>query len=1054
MAVSASGDNVSFRALEVGMLRMPLLPHTMVEKTVAADVEFDPRDRAQVERYITALTADERVREALAISSPSLDHALHTLFSGAPMKPAALRKLVLGTTRYVLRAAGRPTPFGLMAGVAPVAFADDCRARVGDAHRGAVRPDGGWLLGLIRPWESEPALLRKLRVVTNGLAFRRGQRWVLPFAPAPDEGDTPTSRTEEVSVRGTPAVGLALECAQRPIAAGEIAERLTTAYPAVGREVVEGLLIGLVQQGFLLTELRPPLTRTDPLAYLRDVLTSAGESEKADTVARVAKLAEGCQAEPLGAGVSRWRTAVGELRSLYRHDRPLQVDLRMDADVVLPREVLREAERAATALWRASAKNESVRHLTEYHGAFVERYGTGQAVPLMEVLDPHTGLGTPAGYEHPTSERQLPIDGADRNPDRDEVLTEWALSAIATGQREIVLDDAALERLSGTVRRIPPVAAELCAHLTAPSTADLARGKFSLVLSQTTGSVTPGGMFGRFAYLLDDPEPVAQLAREAAASACRPQAEPVLLDFQPMSGGAANVARVPAFWDRRLSVGCFPDAPSGVTVQGVADVALAADEERLYVVDTTTGREIVPQSATVLNFALAPAAARLLREIPAMGRPVWSVWSWGALDNAPCLPRVRYGRTVLAAARWRLSDPALTDASATDEAWGRALDAWRARWNVPRRVSVGFGDRRVVLDLSAPLHRALLRRDLTRGGELAVHETPEAGGHGEHGEHWLCDSRGDAYRSEVLIPVLPGHAADATARTGEQTADATARTAGERVSRPASGTPGAVTPRPVDMDDRRHRSWFYGKLYTATAQQEEVLVDHLPRLLAALPDDGGRWFFIRYADPEPHLRLRFHGDRDVVWSRIAPTVLDWVDDLHGQRLAGRMVVDTYEPETVRYGGPEALDAAERFFHRDSVTVIEQLTRLASGADTTPVGVLVAAHYVDLVRQVHGEDWPDWFLAMPRDDEHHPFFRTHRSTALGLLDEGALGLSARAARAQALRAYPAASQRGVMASVLHMHHNRLAGVRRDAELRSLAVARGMAATERALRRNHR
>ncbi len=1042
MAVSSSGDTISFRAVEVGMLRMPSLPHTMVEKTVAADAEFDSRDRAQVEQYIAALTADERVREALAISSPSLDHALHTLFSGAPMKPAALRKLVLGATRYVLRAAGRPTPFGLMAGVAPVAFADGCRARVGDAHRGAVRPDGGWLLGLIRPWESEPALLRKLRVVTNGLAFRRGHRWVLPFAPAPDEGDTPTSRTEEVSVRDTPAVGLALECAGRPTVAGEIAERLMTAYPAVGREIVEGLLIGLVQQGFLLTELRPPLTRTDPLSYLRDVLTSAGESEKADTVARVAKLTADCAAEPLGAGVSRWQAAIGELRSLYRHDRPLQVDLRMDADVVLPREVLREAERAATALWRASAKNESVRHLTEYHGAFVERYGTGQAVPLMEVLDPHTGLGTPAGYEHPTSERQLPTDDAGRNPDRDAVLTEWALSAMATGQREIVLDDAALERLSGTVRRIPPVAAELCAHLTAPSTADLERGEFSLVLSQTTGSVTPGGMFGRFAYLLDDPEPVAQLARDAAASACRPQAEPVLLDFQPMSGGAANVARVPAFWDRRLTVGCFPDAPPGATVRGVADVALAADEERLYVVDTATGREIVPQSATVLNFALAPAAARLLREIPAMGRPVWSVWSWGALDNAPCLPRVRYGRTVLAAARWRLSDPTLTDATATDEEWGRALDAWRARWNVPRRVSVGFGDRRVVLDLSAPLHRALLRRDLTRGGELAVHETPEAGG---HGENWLCDSRGDAYRSEVIIPVLPGHPADATARTG---------TAEETVPRPASRTPGTVPVRPVGKDDRRHRSWFYGKLYTATAQQDEVLVDHLPRLLAALPGDGGRWFFIRYADPEPHLRLRFHGDRDAVWSRIAPTVLDWADDLHGQRLAGRMVVDTYEPETVRYGGPEVLDAAERFFHRDSVTVIEQLTRVASGADTAPVGVLAAAHYVDLVRQVHGEEWPDWFLAMPRDDEHHPFFRTHRSTALGLLAPGALDLSSRPARAQALRAYPAASQRGVMASVLHMHHNRLAGTRRDAELRSLAVARGMAATERALRRNHR
>ncbi|MFI1369313.1 thiopeptide-type bacteriocin biosynthesis protein [Streptomyces griseochromogenes] len=1107
---------------------MPLLPHTAVGAVARSGTGIDPRDRADAERYLAALTADERIREALAISSPSLDRALRGLLDGAPMKPAAVRKLVLGVTRYVLRAAARPTPFGLLAGIAPVSFADGCRIRVGDAHRAAVRPDSGWLLGLVRPWESESALLRKLRVVAHDLGFRRGSRWVLPVSPAPDESDASASRTEEVSVRLTGPVRLVLERARSPLPAGELAALLAEAYPTAGSAVVERLIADLVRQGFLLTELRPPLTRTDPLRHVHDVLVSVAEWEKADTLARVAKLLDGLAAEPVGAGAARWHTAADRLRALHRHDRPLQVDLRMDTEVTLPAAVLREAERAAAALWRTAPKDDPVPHLTEYHTAFVERYGIGRAVALLDVLDPHTGLGTPAGYDRP-GERGTQGGATGADPARDRVLAELALTALADGQREIVLDEATLDRLSRTVPQPAPNAAELCVQLTAESREAVAQDEFGLVVSQTTGSTAPGALLGRFAYLLDDGEPIARLAREGAASAARPGAEPVHLDFQPLTGGAANVARVPSYWAGRLAIGCFPDTAPGACLEAVGgtspgisagapvrnarDIALAADDERLYAVDVATGRELVPQSATVLNFVLAPAAVRLLRELPAMGRPLWAAWSWGALGStAPHLPRVRYGRTVLAAAHWKLSDPALTDARTGDEEWGRALDAWRARWKVPRHVSVGVLDRRVVLDLEAPLHRALLRRELAGGADPVAYETPEECG---PGENWLRDTRGDAYRGELVLPVFPARPLapePASSDTVRPTAsldtvrpaaslDAVRPTASADAVRPAesadtvrpaesgdarsvlastTGTlpptgsadaptpplPGATSPSPVagptplpatgapvllrsgQEDGRRHRAWFYGKLHTVPARQDEVLVEHLPRLLAALPDGGGRWFFIRYADPEPHLRLRFHGDPGQLWSRLAPVILDWADDLYEQRLAGRLVVDRYEPETVRYGGPGSLDAAERFFHHDSLTVLEQLGPLASGAVTAPPPVLAAAHYVDLVRQVHGEQWPEWFLRIPRDEQHQPYAHTHRSEVLGLLaDDTALAPAARADRARALGAFPAASQRTVLASLLHMHHNRIAGIQRTAERRSLALARAVAEAER-------
>ncbi|MFE5121631.1 lantibiotic dehydratase [Streptomyces sp. NPDC056669] len=1044
-----SGDHAMFHAEPTGMLRVPLLPHSATETRA----HLDPRDREQVRRYIDALLADERVEEALAVSSPSLHRTVEALRAGAPMKPGALRKLTLSATRYVLRGASRATPFGLLAGVAPVSFgAAGRQVRLGTRHRKAVRPDGGWLTGVLTAWEGDLEVLRALRVVANDLGFARGQRWVLPCGydakdpagsdePATDERQREGRTAQEISVRHTAAVRTILAATRHPRPAGGLLKTLDEAYPNVPASAKEGLLVELVRQGFLLTELRPPLGETDPLRYAVEVLKSVGRADKAGELAAIGDLLEEYGTERLGAGLGRWKKALDAMGGLRTDDRPIQVDMRLDAEVTLDREVLREAERAATALCLAAPDTLPTPELREYRDAFVERYGTGRAVPLADVLDPHTGLGPPAGYDHPKSERRTAEAGepSERDRARNEFLAELALTAIASGDREVVLDDAALDRLRGSGAP-PPAALELCAHLTAPSRRSLDEGDFTLVLSPSTGSPAPGALFGRFAYLLDDVEEVGELARRSAADSARDGALQAHLDFLPLRGRDANVARVRPFWTERVAVGCFADRASPA-VRGMGDLALAADPDRLYLVDASTGQEINPRVPTMLDPRRAPAAVRLLREVPTMG--IWPscVWTWGRLSTLPHLPRVRYGRTVLAPARWRLTDPGLFDSALPDAEWERRLDDWRTRWNVPDRVAVGGGDHRVELDLTAPLHRMVLRRELGRSKDVTAYETPEDAG---AGDGWLATDSG-AFSSELVIPLLP--------------------------ARPApDGSPAVRAPAPrirpvVGPPVPRHsRAWLYGKLYTYAGRQDEVLTEHLPRLLAALPPAVDRWFFIRYAEPAgAHLRLRFHGDPATLHGELTPGVLDWVEQLRDLRLAGAFVIDGYEPETHRYGGHEAIEAAETVFHHDSVAALEQLRLRAAGAVTVEPQVLAAANYLDLTRQVHGDRWTDWWLRDARDEEHHAYFRERRAAALRLLDGGlratlpaegaAAALAALDARAAAMRAYASvAADPSVLASVLHMHHNRLIGTSRTSEGRSLAVARGLAQADHGRRRH--
>ena len=94
-----------------------------------------------------------------------------------------------------------------------------------------------------------------------------------------------------------------------------------------------------------------------------------------------------------------------------------------------------------------------------------------------------------------------------------------------------------------------------------------------------------------------------------------------------------------------------------------------------------------------------------------------------------------------------------------------------------------------------------------------------------------------------------------------------------------------------------------------------------------------RWFFIRYADPENHVRVRFHGDPSRLTEALIPALRDATEPLLRDRALSRVQLDTYERETERYGGDEGMILAERLFFEDSEAVLGLLDGISgdSGA---------------------------------------------------------------------------------------------------------------------------
>lgn len=134
---------------------------------------------------IRLLASDRRLRDAVAVSSPSLDKTLERLLEGAELPRKRLMKTAVSLTKYALRIAGRPTPFGLHAGVSVLETAGTARVEHTE-RRVRARFDEAWFSEVARTLLTYPSVRHSLTVVVTNLGYVRGDRLVLPSTQAPD----------------------------------------------------------------------------------------------------------------------------------------------------------------------------------------------------------------------------------------------------------------------------------------------------------------------------------------------------------------------------------------------------------------------------------------------------------------------------------------------------------------------------------------------------------------------------------------------------------------------------------------------------------------------------------------------------------------------------------------------------------------------------------------------------------------------------------------------------------------------------------------------------
>ncbi|MFJ8173642.1 lantibiotic dehydratase [Streptomyces sp. NPDC094473] len=964
----------------------------------------DPTDSDECLKWLDHVWSRHDFARPIRQANPELARSVDAMRGGRTVPGKKLRRAALSTARYLLRATGRPTPFGLFAGIAPAALGSRTEVRWGSGHRAVARLDTMWLSSIIDGLENCQELLERLDVVLNSLAARRGGRLQVPHGGPHGTG-----------IKYTSAVRALETCASTPTRFSAVLEALTKVFPGTAPARIRTMLTDLVRQGFLVTSLRAPLTVTDPLGHLLDRLHGV----EAHTIEAVAPVLHGLErvAAALhhhnrtpGAGQTRMREAlVRELRIMSDAGRaPLAVDLLLDSAVTVPLSVAREMEAAATALLRLTRRPTGHAIWHDFQTAFWERYGAGTLVPLSEVLDPAAGLGFPA--EYPGSVMSTP---ATQTSERDRRLLALAWQAVVDGSREIVLTDDVLDAVAGIGPTTGPPHVEMCARVHAEDIAALDRGDFTLTV---TPARSAGTLTSRFT-----PAAGGSGLREVyrALPPGVADALPAQLSFPPLYPHTENVCRIPAYLPHVISLGEHRGPEEDVTTIPLDDLALTATHNRLHLVSVSRRRIIEPQVFHAMALEKQPPPlARFLAHLPRAFTASWTGFDWGPeAFQLAFLPRVRYRRTVLSPARWRLTSADLP-AAETD-----ALARWRQRWHCPGTVELRDDDRTLRLTLDEPLHAAILRAHLDRHDEAILTETAPDGAF-----DWIGD-----HAHEIAVPL-----------------------AATRAPAP-SGLSGGPLPTLLNtslglMPGAPDASWLHAKLHTHPEQMTEIITGHLPQLLAALPGDT-EWWFLRYRSPHeaPHLRLRLRVPSADQYATFAAAVGRWAAQLRSESLANRLVLETYSPEIGRYGQGEALAAAEAVFTADSRAVAGTL-RHVHGPLLHPTA-LVAVGMVDIARGFLGReagmkwlaDRPTATASAERAVSEQAVRLAQLRTPLDLPGWNGEVADAWQDRTAALARYrrelpDETDLAAILESLFHMHHNRMLGLDRSGEKVCRRVAR--------------
>ncbi|SDG81631.1 thiopeptide-type bacteriocin biosynthesis domain-containing protein [Chitinophaga filiformis] len=901
------------------LLRSPLLPVDFLTR-------FLQLPYATLADEIKQTFTAPYLAEAIYIASPELSNELRKWQQGLLKGEKDVNKLVLSLFRYLLRMSTRCTPYGLFAGCATGAFdkATAIHLEEFSKHRKYCRLDMNYVAELAEKIALIPEVQEQLHYFPNNSVYRTGDTYRYAAFTIKNK----FRQYDLTAVNYSTYLEQVLEKATTGATIGELCAYLTG--EEISPEEARDFILELIESQLLISELEPTITGEEFFHILVRRLKTLQQTEGIhDTLSAIQRLL-GMPA----TGIDKYlqtHALVKQLLPDTNNKDLVQTDLFLATSTnTIGQQVITEIQEQVTALWKLPAP-ERTGDLQNFMKSFRERYEE-QEIPLAIALDTETGIGYGAYTSHYSAYAPLLDDiviKSNASPDtiswnnmRQFQLKRY-MECLQQQQMEITLTDADIDSLSTADAKPIPDSFYVMGSIVSESAEAVDNGDYLFDFS-SCGGPSAANLLGRFCH---GDDLLKEKVQECLAEEAQQHPDVIYAEIIHLpEARTGNILLRPQLRDYEIVYLGHGSVASDHQLP-VTDLMVRIENNMVVLRSRKFNKRVIPRLSTAHNFSTGSLPMyKFLCDLQFQQLHSATGWQWNLPMEAPFLPRVRYKKFILQKCTWTLHQkdyPLLVKQAGVQEHF-RLFQDIRQSLRLPRYLSIAEGDNELFIDLDNECCVHLLVSTLLKKEQITLQEilqTPE--------QCWITGP-GGRFTNELIIPFKSG-----TEKLTKALVPATVSTLPQRHFAPGS-------------------EWLYVKIYAGINTTEKVLKTVIKPLVEDLSEKGiiDQWFFIRYTDPDDHIRVRFHHATDKhFWQTVLSELYRIISQEIDPGLIHKIQTDTYAREIERYGA-STMEWSERLFCYDSEAVIGCID-LLEGEEGENYRWLLAVRGVEMLLQDFG-----------------------------------------------------------------------------------------------------
>ncbi len=793
-------------------------------------------------------------------------------------------KLTKSILKYYTRAYTRCTPYGLFAGLHTATINEnETQITIKSEPYPKLRLDMDYLVNLYHDLCKDDALTIELVYYPNTSLYKVATKWRY------HEFNTQNKRTifHLVTIDDNIVLYKLIKAATNGITYTDCVNTITQ----FGFNELEAkqYLSELIQSQVLISELYPNVSGAEYQTVLFKKLSKFEAYKNLPTKVNTILSADESiitKTEKIKGLLSVYfKTAINESRFI-------QVDtLKQTIHSNLNQDIATQILEAAEVLNKLTPFDESQSILSKFKRAFYERFEEAE-VPLLEVLDTDIGIN----YKNAVSETEY--RSSNKNNMLWDVFAKFKFDLYVKAQKEnlheIVLTDEDLKAFKTPNHSLPDTFAFMGELLREDDTTKIVWGGVS-----NNAMILPG----RFGHL---DESIKKLCVELATKEEALQPDKVFAEIVHISEGRlGNILTRPHYRKYEIPYLAMSTLPKENQIQ-VNDLMISVKNDKVILRSKILNKEILPRMANAHNYAaMGLPIYHFLCDLQHQGIKSYLGWNWGFLGNEYFLPRVTYKNHILCPAYWNIFSTKLKPLlKLTQEEQVIKFAELRAEFSLPASAYLSEGDNELLLNFNNPLCIEILLDASKKSNQIKLTECLF-----NENNLLVNDENGNGYTNEVIIPFIKRN--DENIQPRIVTLKSTNNSSTQRSFEPYS-------------------EWIYFKIYTGTKTADKILIKQIDKITKKLIKDGviKKWFFIRYADPKNHLRIRFQLSSSSSYNALYNLLQKEVSPLVKNGLIWKIQTDSYHRELERYGHG-TIEQSEEFFYINSITVLSLLKHIST-----------------------------------------------------------------------------------------------------------------------------